>query len=154
MDFKFSEGDVTYGLALEWRQVEQNVTVNVGNKEAKIVPPGGGTTKTYYLNPTFINKGTKQVDFKFPSENGQTINLTPFGRATLSTVGTGSTKPPNMVITFNEGSAPAVNTYTISLPWSEKETDINVEVGTGQAVIIDDSSPTTQAPPTLSLIHI
>ena len=47
MELVFNEGaTVSYRTVLEWRLIEANITINVGNGDAVIVTPGGGDTTT------------------------------------------------------------------------------------------------------------
>uniref|UniRef100_A0A7M5VBW7 Uncharacterized protein n=1 Tax=Clytia hemisphaerica TaxID=252671 RepID=A0A7M5VBW7_9CNID len=159
MMITFTEGSNTYSISLPWSQSSVTTNVNVGSGNAQITDGSSTTTTaspttttTYYLKPVFTNIGVSQVSFKFPNmtgQQGQSIVLSPYNKAQFDLQMPAASLPPNMMITFTEGS----NTYSISLPWSQSSVTTNVNVGSGNAQITDGSSTTTTASPTTTTTY-
>lgn len=149
----FFEGSKSYEVLLPWSETDgiEN-SIRIGNGEAVVVPATTattapsttnsgasttqttGATSTYSIKPIVQNSGLKEVTFKFPPQNGQTLTLPPFQAInSLQAESSSITPPPDMLLEFTEGSGSTSKTYTVTLPWTG--IPIMVTVGNGEAKI-------------------
>ena len=97
------------------------------------------------MSPIIKNVGSNLVTFTFPPGNGDNVPIPPSGTVYIPTTKESTTPPKSMELVFREGAG---GSYRTVLEWRLIPANITINVGNGDAVIVNPGivTTTTKAP--------